>query len=71
MLLDAPAEILLARKQELSAEEILRQRNAYLAMVRELPNGHVINAAQSPEQVVAEIRRRMLDCMVKRQAHRE
>jgi thymidylate kinase len=71
MLLDAPAEVLLARKQELSAEEILRQRNAYLATVRELPNGHAINAAQSPEQVVAEIRRRMLDYMVKRQAHRE
>ena len=51
VLLDAPAEVLHARKQELPLEETARQRGAYLALVRSLDNGHVVDAAQPLPQV--------------------
>lgn len=54
-LLDAPAEVLLARKQEVSAAEIARQRTAYLALVKPLPNGYVLDATQPVAQVGAAI----------------
>jgi thymidylate kinase len=46
ILLDAPAEVLQARKQEVLFEETARQRRAYLSLVRNLENGHVVDAAQ-------------------------
>jgi thymidylate kinase len=45
LLLDAPADVLQSRKQEVDFAETARQRDAYLAMVKSLPNGRVINAA--------------------------
>ena len=71
VLLDAPVEVLRARKQEVPPEETQRQREAYLAMMRSLPNGNVVDAAQAPEKVVADIRKLILDYMVKRQSSRE
>lgn len=50
--LDAPSEVLLSRKQELSKEEIERQRQAYKEVVQSLPNGHILNATQSLGAVV-------------------
>lgn len=58
-LLDAPTPVLQARKQEVSAEETERQRQAYRTMVQGLKYGRILDATQPPEQVaeamVAEI----------------
>lgn len=53
VLLDAPAEILQARKQEVPFEVTARQRQAYLALVRTLGNGHIVNASE-PKECVAD-----------------
>lgn len=60
LLLDAPVEVLRARKQEVSPGETARQRNAYLALAAKTPNAVVINAAQPPETVAADAIRAFL-----------
>jgi thymidylate kinase len=71
LLLDAPVDVLRARKREVTPEETRRQRESYLSMIRTLPNGHIINAARSLDMVVADIRKLIFDFMVRRQAGRE
>ncbi len=66
VLLDAPAEVLQVRKQEVPHAETERQCRAYRAVVQSLSNGRVINAAQSVEKVGADINRAILDFMAKR-----
>mgnify|MGYP003393198367 CR=1 FL=1 len=51
ILLDAPAEVLQARKQEVPMEVSARQRQAYLALVQTLPNGRIVDTSQRPEHV--------------------
>jgi hypothetical protein len=51
---DAPAEVLQARKQEVSFEETERQRLAYLQQVESLGNGYVVRADQALEHVLTE-----------------
>lgn len=46
VVLDAPPEVLQARKQEVPFEETARQRDAYLALARSLENGRVVDASQ-------------------------
>jgi thymidylate kinase len=53
--LDGPVSVLQARKPELSPEKAAELRTAYLQLMRMLPNGRIINAAQSLDQVVAEV----------------
>lgn len=55
ILLDAPSEVLQARKQEVPMEVSARQRQAYLALVQTLPNGHIVDASQSSENVANSI----------------
>ena len=55
ILLDAPPEVLQARKQEVSFEETARQRRAYLSLVRTMGNGHVVDATQSLEHVAGDV----------------
>ena len=55
ILLDAPTEVLRARKQEVSLRETERQRHAYRECVAMLPNGHVVDAAQPLDRVVAAV----------------
>ena len=55
ILLDAPAEVLFSRKQEVSFEEVVRQRDAYFKEVRSVRNGVVINADQEVVEVVKEV----------------
>jgi hypothetical protein len=55
ILLDAPPEVLRARKQEVSLPETERQRRAYLELVQMLPNGHIVDAAQPLDEVVAAV----------------
>ncbi|MBI2715676.1 MAG: hypothetical protein HYX37_14680 [Rhizobiales bacterium] len=51
VLLDAPPDILQARKQEVPFEVTARQREAYLALVRTLPNGRIVDASVSRARV--------------------
>jgi thymidylate kinase len=55
ILLDAPAEVLQARKRELSVEETARQREAYRALVAERPEGRVVDVDRPLTQVVADV----------------
>ncbi len=55
ILLDAPVEVIQKRKQEQAFEETARQRNAYLALVKPMSFGHIIDAAQPLEGTVADI----------------
>jgi serine O-acetyltransferase len=54
ILLDAPAEVLQARKQEVPVEESGRQRQAYLELADHLRNAAVIDASQPLERVAAD-----------------
>jgi thymidylate kinase len=61
VLLDAPVEVLRARKQEVAPAETARQRQAYLELVRPMANGHVIDASGPMDRVVADVREAILD----------
>jgi thymidylate kinase len=52
ILLDAPPEVLQARKQEVSFEESARQRKAYRSLVGRMVNGHIVDAARPLDEVV-------------------
>lgn len=54
LLLDAPAEVLQMRKQEVTPEETARQRQAYLSFVQQQRNHAVIDASQALTKVVAD-----------------
>ena len=66
LLLDAPAETLQARKQEVPFAETARQRALYREFVRGLHNGHIVDAGGSREHVAAQAASIILD----RQAER-
>lgn len=68
--LDAPPEVLLARKPEVTPEECRRQREAYLTLAARLPNSRVIDCTQPLDLVVADIIRETLCYCEKRQAQR-
>jgi thymidylate kinase len=53
ILLDAPAEVLQARKQEVTAEESVRQREAYRQIVGKMKNGIIIDASRPLPEVVS------------------
>jgi thymidylate kinase len=55
LLLDAPAESLQARKQEVPFEESVRQREAYRALVGSIRTGHIIDAGQPRERVAEDV----------------
>jgi thymidylate kinase len=57
VLLDAPAELLQARKQEVTRQESARQRQAYLAFVRQQREYAIIDAAQPLDKVIADVER--------------
>lgn len=70
ILLDAPPEVLRARKQELSLGEVTRQREAYLELVRNLPNGHLVDTSRPLDEAAAAVERIILDYMAERTARR-
>ena len=55
ILLDAPAEVVQARKREVPEEETRRQLVAYRKLVSGSRNGHVVDAAGPLEEVVAAV----------------
>ena len=66
VLLDAPAQVLQSRKQEVPLAETERQRQAYRDLIQGLPNGRVLDATQPPDKIGADICRAILDFMVQR-----
>ena len=70
ILLDAPPEVLLARKQELPLEEAIRQREAFLDLVQALPNGHVVDTSRPLDEAAEEVERIILGYMETRTALR-
>jgi len=65
-LLDAPVDVLQGRKQEVSRAETERQREAFLELIGNLPNGRIIAATQPADQVAADIIRAVLDFLAQR-----
>ena len=55
VLLDASAQVLQERKQEVPLEETMRQRQAYLAFVHDQRNYVIIDASQSLDRVIADV----------------
>jgi len=55
VLLNAPATILQARKQEVPLEETMRQCDAYIAFVSNQKRFIIVDATQSMENVIADI----------------
>jgi thymidylate kinase len=55
ILLYAPGEVLHARKPEMTLAETQRQSQAYLDLVRTLPNGHVVDASQPFAKVLRDV----------------
>ncbi len=55
VLLDAPAEVVQRRKQEVSPAESQRQRLAYLAMLQSLPNKLVVSADCPVSEVARQV----------------
>jgi thymidylate kinase len=70
VLLDATPEVLQARKQETSFEEVGRQRKAYLSLVRTMGSGHVVDATQSFEHVADDVSDIVLRHLASRVARR-
>lgn len=72
-LLDAPAEVIQARKKEVAPEETRRQRQAYRDVVAGLPFARVIDASQPLESVVRQVERAIIEFLrgrVRRQRKR-
>lgn len=55
ILLDAPAEVLHQRKQEVPLVETRRQVQAYRELVGSMPNGYIVDASQPLDDVVASV----------------
>jgi hypothetical protein len=55
ILLNAPAEVLQTRKQEVPAEETARQCGAYLAFIRKQRDHAIVDASQPLDHVIADV----------------
>lgn len=70
LLLDAPAEVLQSRKQEVPFAETERQCQAYRELFKKLPNGTIISAAAPPEKVAFNATTTILEFMTDRAGKR-
>jgi thymidylate kinase len=68
ILLDAPAEVIQARKQEVPPAETARQAAAYRALVAGMPQGRIVDAARPLAEVVGSINELILDFLSRRAA---
>ncbi|MCB2180238.1 hypothetical protein KQH54_03865 [bacterium] len=55
ILLDAPAEVLYARKEESTLEHLNRRREAYIEAGKKLKHFYIVDATQSPEKVYSDV----------------
>ena len=70
IVLDSPAEVIQARKQEVSYEETIRQRAAYLEFAANNPNCVVLDTSVNIDETVKVGRASVLKYMAKRQKFR-
>ncbi len=63
ILLDAPAEVLQARKQEVPFAETERQRIAYRELVADLPGAWILDASQPLDEVVQQAEEAILHAL--------
>jgi thymidylate kinase len=70
IVLDALPEVLQARKQDVTFAETVRQREAYLKLVRRLPNGYVVDASRPLDEVATKTEWIILDYLAERTARR-
>ena len=70
ILLDAPASVIRARKNEIPLAEIERQRLLYRELVAHLPGGHIVDASRSPDEVAHAVARIIIDFLAARTARR-
>jgi len=66
ILLDAPGEVSQERKQEVSYEETIRQRNEYLKLVKSMKNSVVVDSSKTLDDVVADVNAIILNFMAER-----
>lgn len=64
--LDAPPDVLLSRKQEVSASELERQRRGYANLMHHLQRAHKVDASEPLPRVVANVERIIVEFMVLR-----
>lgn len=70
LVLDAPADVIQSRKQEVPVEETRRALRAYRTLVVSTPNAWLLNADQTIDKVVADADRLILDFLAARTARR-
>jgi thymidylate kinase len=70
IVLDAPAEVLQSRKQEVPLAETARQLDAYRTLTREMPGGRIIDATQPLEGVVNDVKRAIIEFAAARTSRR-
>jgi thymidylate kinase len=70
VLLDAPTEILRARKQEVQAEESARQRQAYLSLVRKQRNYVIVDASQPLGKVITDVEHAITTAVIESEGNR-
>jgi thymidylate kinase len=69
VLLDAPVEVLQARKQEVTAMECARQRQAYLSFVQNQRNHVIVDASQSLAKVIRDVELAILEANASKGHH--
>jgi thymidylate kinase len=70
ILLDAPAEVLWSRKQEVPFEEVVRQREAYLQVARGMSSTIIVNAARPLADVIHDVDCAIVEYFARRTAQR-
>ena len=66
--LDAPADVIYSRKQELSITEIERQRTIFKKTAKQLKNTHLINTNQPINEVINKVTKIIIEKKVKQTA---
>jgi len=70
ILLDAPADVLWSRKQEVPIEEVMRQRDLYRKVASKLPFATTVNAAQPLADVIMDVDNVIVEHYERRTAER-
>lgn len=66
ILLQAPVEVIQARKQEVSKDELIRQMSVYKKLLRRMPEGYLVDSSKPLSEVVAIVEEIILSYMAAR-----
>jgi len=70
ILLNAPAEVLQARKQEVAPEETARQCKAYLEFIHKQRKHVVVDASQPLDKVIADVEHAISEALIENEGNR-